>query len=428
MQKITIKPTNLSGTVKIPPSKSLGHRGIISAALSKGISKISNVQYSKDIIATLNIMEQLGAKIERKADELIIDGRNIFNRIDENVTFQCNESGSTLRFLVPIALVNEGSYTFDGRGMLKTRPLTSYYEIFDEKGIDYCTSSEGLPLKVNGKLESGIYKLRGDISSQFITGLLFALPMLEGNSEIIVTTELESKGYIDLTLDVLKDFGIKVHNENYRRFKISGGQEYTSRDFYIEGDYSQGAFFLVAGAIGGNVSCEGLRADSLQGDKEIINILRRMGCNLEEKQGYIRALPSKTKGIDIDVSQCPDLVPILGVLASLSEGTTRILNGKRLRIKECDRLNATAVELNKIGARIIELEDSLIIEGVGRFTGGVVNSHNDHRIAMALSIAATRACEPIIIENPMAIEKSYPNFYEDYIKLGGDVFEFNHRD
>lgn len=421
MQKVVISPTALRGRVTIPPSKSLGHRGIISAALSKGISNISNVQYSKDIIATLEIMKMLGAKIEKKDNSLVIDGTDIFSCGDKEITLQCNESGSTIRFLIPVALVREGQYVFQGKGKLVSRPLTSYYEIFDEKGIEYTTTEGGLPLKVKGKLSSGIYKLRGDISSQFITGLLFALPLVEGDSEIVVTTELESKGYVDLTLDTLKSFGIEIENQDYKIFKIKGNQQYLPRDYYIEGDYSQGAFFLVAGAIGNDIKCKGLRKDSLQGDMAILDILKDMGCNFEETDEYVKALPSKTKGIDIDVSQCPDLVPILAVLASMSEGETRILNAKRLRIKECDRLNVTAVELNKIGADITELEDSLIIRGVKEFKGGEVDSHNDHRIVMALSIAATRAKGDIIINNPMAIEKSYPNFFEDYKNLGGSL-------
>ena len=341
MEKITIKPRRLSGSVTIPPSKSLGHRGIISAALSRGVSKITNIQFSKDIIATIEIMRMLGATIKINKEDLIIDGRNIFLNSSNQLQFQCNESGSTLRFLIPIALVKDGEYIFEGKGKLVSRPLNSYYEIFEKKGIEYFTHEGGLPLKVRGSLTSGIYRLRGDISSQFITGLLFALPLLDGNSEIVVTTDLESRGYIDLTLDVLKDFGINIVNEDYKVFKIKGNQKYISKDFEIEGDYSQGAFYLVAGAIGCNIRCKGLRKDSLQGDKEIINILKRMGCTIKETDEYIEALPSKLKGIDIDVSQCPDLVPILGVLGSMAEGTTRILNGRRVRIKESDRLYAT---------------------------------------------------------------------------------------
>ena len=427
MEKIKINPNKLMGSIKVPPSKSLGHRSIISASLSKGVSKISNVQFSKDIIATIEIMEKLGAKIQRYDDEVIIDGSSMFENLTDGLELECNESGSTLRFLIPVALVKDGTYEFKGKGKLVTRPLKPYYDIFDEKGIEYSTSEGGLPLKIKGSLKCGVYSLRGDISSQFITGLLFALPLLDGNSKIIITTALESKGYIDLTLDVLKTFGIFIENEDYKVFNIRGGQSYNSKNFYIEGDYSQGAFYLVAGAIGCNINCEGLNEASLQGDKEIINILKKMGCKFEICKSYIKALPSNTSGIDIDVSQCPDLVPILAVLASLSKGTTRILNAKRLRIKECDRLSATASELNKIGANITELEDSLIIEGVSGFNGGHVNSHNDHRIVMALAIAATRASGEIFIDNYNAIEKSYPNFFDDYIKLGGDIVELNHR-
>lgn len=427
MEKIIINPRTLSGSVNIPPSKSLGHRGIISASLSRGISKITNVQFSNDITATIDVMRKLGAKIQVCKNEVIVDGSYIFLHNNKQLEFQCNESGSTLRFLIPIALVKAGEYVFKGQGKLVSRPLNSYYEIFDEKEIHYFTNNGELPLKVNGGITSGRFKLRGDISSQFITGLLFALPLLSGDSEIIVTTNLESKGYIDLTLDVLKDFGIHINNDDYRVFRIKGNQRYMPRKFRIDGDYSQGAFYLVAGALGCDIKCEGLRKDSLQGDKVIIDILKRMGCSIVDTEDYIKALPSKLKGIDIDVSQCPDLVPILGVVASLAEGKTKIFNGKRVRIKESDRLFATATELNKIGAKIEELEDGLIIEGVDGFKGGEVDSHNDHRIVMALAIAATRADSEIIINNYMAIEKSYPNFFEDYKSLGGDVSEFNTR-
>ncbi|MEG0132852.1 MAG: 3-phosphoshikimate 1-carboxyvinyltransferase [Clostridium sp.] len=428
MNKIIIEPRLLNGEIEIPSSKSLGHRGIISASLSNGISKINNVQFSKDIVTTLEIMKDLGAEIQVGVNSIIIDGTNIFSYQHREINFQCNESGSTIRFLIPIALVKEGKYIFEGKGKLATRPLTPYYEIFSEKHIEYETKAGALPLKVKGRLTSGTYKIRGDISSQFITGLLFSLPLLEKDSMIIVTTNLESKGYIDLTIDVLKKFGIKIANEDYKLFKIQGNQRYVPRDYYIEGDYSQGAFFLVAGAIGSDIKCRGLKSESLQGDKVILKLLKQMGCILEENQGFIRALPSKTTGIEIDASECPDLVPILAVLASVSEGKTRIVNAKRLRIKECDRLNATAVELNKLGARITELEDSLIINGVKEFTGGEVDSHNDHRIVMALSIAATRATGKVMINNFMAIEKSYPNFFRDYISLGGELVEFNNRD
>lgn len=427
MNKVTILPQKLKGEVLIPPSKSLAHRSIISAALSKGQSIIHNIEISKDIEATITIMEQLGADIKKENKFLRIDGENIFKYGKAPLSFQCNESGSTLRFLIPIALVKEGSYSFHGKGKLGSRPLTPYYEIFKEQNISYSIDKSGLPLRVEGGLRAGRYKVPGNISSQFISGLLFALPLLKEDSEIEITTPLESKGYVDLTIDVLRNFGIAIENLEYEKFLIRGNQSYHPRDFTVEGDYSQGAFYLVAGAIGNEISCKGLNKDSLQGDKAILDILKNMGVTLERGESCLRALTSEIKGIDIDGSQCPDLVPILAVLGSLARGTTRIINVGRLRIKECDRLFATARELNKIGGRVKELQDSLIIEGIDEFRGGAVNSHNDHRIAMALAIAATRAKEAVIIEEPLAIEKSYPKFFEDYISLGGNIVEFNNR-
>jgi len=427
VDKIIIKPKLLKGNIVVPSSKSLGHRGIIAAALSRGISRVDNIQLSKDIEATMELMKELGAVVNIEDQNLYIDGRKMFS-YEKKLDLRCRESGSTLRFLIPLALTKDGDYIFHGEGKLISRPLEPYYEIFEEKGIKYSREEDGLPLKVSGKLTSGTYRVRGDISSQFITGLLFSLPILEGNSRIQITTKLESKGYIDLTLDILKDFGIEIENNNYKEFNIRGAQKYNCRNYYVEGDYSQGAFFLVAGALGSSIVCYGLNKDSLQGDKVILDILEAMGCNVEESKEGIKVKPSKTKGIEIDASNCPDLVPILTVLASLSEGETKIVNAKRLRIKECDRLHAITKELNKLGANIIELEDSLIISGVNELKGGEVDSHNDHRIVMALAIAATRARGNVIINNPGAVEKSYPNFFKDYFKLGGEGDEFNYRE
>jgi len=427
VDKIIIKPKLLKGNIVVPSSKSLGHRGIIAAALSRGISRVYNIQLSKDIEATMELMKELGAVVNIEDQNLYIDGRKMFS-YEKKLDLRCRESGSTLRFLIPLALTKDGNYIFHGEGKLISRPLEPYYEIFEEKGIKYSREEDGLPLKVSGKLTSGTYRVRGDISSQFITGLLFSLPILEGNSRIQITTKLESKGYIDLTLDILKDFGIEIENNNYKEFNIRGAQKYNSRNYYVERDYSQGAFFLVAGALGSSIVCSGLNKDSLQGDKVILDILEAMGCNVEESKEGIKVKPSKTKGIEIDASNCPDLVPILTVLASLSEGETKIVNAKRLRIKECDRLHAITKELNKLGANIIELEDSLIISGVNELKGGEVDSHNDHRVVMALAIAATRARGNVIINNPSAVEKSYPNFFKDYFKLGGEGDEFNYRE
>lgn len=426
MGNFKIYPTKLEGEVKIPPSKSMAHRAVICAALGEGVSKVTNIDYSDDIIATIDAMSSLGAKITRKEDYLEVYGiKSLENEFNEQAkterTIDCNESGSTLRFLVPIASIFDGINRFVGRGNLGKRPLDTYYNIFDEQGIKYSYKEGILDLKTEGKLKSGEFKVKGNISSQFITGLLFTLPLLEGDSKIIITTEMESKGYIDLTLSAMRDFGIEIINNNYKEFVIKGNQIYKSREYRVEGDYSQAAFFLSADALNNSVVVNDLKLDSLQGDKEVIDILERMGVILNNKDnGLIGETKEGLKSTIIDGSQCPDIIPVISLVAALSEGTTEIINAGRLRIKECDRLAAVASELNKLGAKITEKKDGLVITGVASLKGGVdVWSHKDHRIAMTLAIAST-VCElPIVLKDYECVSKSYPEFWEDFKSLGG---------
>lgn len=432
MGKFKIYPTKLEGEVKIPPSKSMAHRAVICAALGDGVSKVTNIDYSDDIIATIEAMSSLGAKITRKEDYLEVDGiRNLDNEYKDQLsserTIDCNESGSTLRFLVPIAALFDGVNRFVGRGNLGKRPLDTYYNIFDEQGIKYSYKEGILDLKTEGKLKYGEFKVKGNISSQFITGLLFTLPLLDGDSKIIITTEMESKGYIDLTLSAMKDFGIEIVNNNYEEFIIKGNQSYRSREYRVEGDYSQAAFFLCADALMSNVVVNDLKLDSLQGDKEVIDILDRMGLSLKNKnEGLIGEVNESLKSTIIDGSQCPDIIPVISLVAALSEGTTEIINAGRLRIKECDRLAAVKSELNKLGAKITEKEDGLIIKGVTGLKGGVeVWSHKDHRIAMTLAIASTVCDLPIILKDYECVSKSYPEFWGDFKKVGGVFNEWN---
>lgn len=428
MANYRVTPTKLKGEVKIPPSKSMAHRAVICAALGDGISKIRNIDFSDDIIATVSAMRSLGAVITEMDDYLEVKGIN-YKGIDVVRDYErvvdCNESGSTLRFLVPIALVFEGVTRFVGRGNLGKRPLTTYYDIFDSQGIKYTYKKDVLDLVVDGVLKPGEFKVKGNISSQFITGLLFSLPLLDGDSKIIITTELESKGYLDLTLSALQDFGIEIINNDYKEFIIKGNQVYHSKDYTVEGDYSQGAFFLCADALGSEVNVLDLKQDSLQGDSEIIDILRRMGVVFRREGNAISGKVRKINPTIIDASQCPDIIPVVSVVASLARGIVEVRNAGRLRIKECDRLHAIAEELNKIGANIQEFEDSLVIRGVESFEGGVeVWSHKDHRIAMMLAIAATACKEPIIIKDYECVSKSYPGFFEDYKMLGGKIDEW----
>ena len=430
MANLMITPSKLSGEVKIPPSKSMAHRAIICAALSDGLSIIENIDYSDDIIATIEGMKALGASIVKYDDYLEIVG--IYKSNKENNEFRiinCNESGSTLRFLVPISMLFSGKSKFVGKGNLGKRPLTTYYNIFENQGIEYSCEEGNLNLIINGKLKPGNFEVEGNVSSQFITGLLFTLPLINRDSKIVITTEMESKGYIDLTLSALRDFGIEIINNDYKEFIIKGNQEYKARNYKVEGDYSQAAFFLTANAIGNKVEIDDVLANSAQGDKEAIDILSRMGMTVQwnkSKNGIIPAENNDLKATIIDGSQCPDIIPVLSVAAALAKGTTKIIKAGRLRIKECDRLKAVASELTKLGAKIEEKEDGLIIEGVESLKGGVeVWSWKDHRIAMTLAIAATRCKEPIVLKDYECISKSYPSFFNDYRRLGGIASEWN---
>ena len=428
MADLKIIPSKLKGSVKIPPSKSMAHRAIICAALSDGICRIDNIDYSDDIIATINAMNSLGATIEKYDDYIEVVGiyKNI-NKIKRNRIIDCNESGSTLRFLLPISLLFKGSNKFIGKGNLGKRPLTTYYNIFNNQGIKYSYEENNLNLVVDGELKPGVFEVEGNISSQFITGLLFALPLLNGDSKIIITKEMESKGYIDLTLKAISDFGIEIINNNYSEFIIKGNQKYNARNYRVEGDYSQAAFFLCADGLGNNVLCRDLDLNSLQGDKEIIDILERMNVVFNANEiGLSGEVNGELISTVIDGSQCPDIIPVLSAVSALSKGTTEIINAGRLRIKECDRLSAVTSELKKLGAQIIEKEDGLVITGVEKLQGGVeVWSHKDHRIAMTLAIASTMCKKPIIIKDYECVAKSYPSFFEDFKALGGNIHEWN---
>lgn len=407
MDNILIKPRKLSGEVVVPPSKSMAHRAIICAALSKGKSIIDNIDLSDDIIATINAARSMGAKIEIDNRKVIVEGI-LSSPNNEDFIVDCNESGSTLRFFVPITMLLNQKKTFIGKGNLGKRPLNVFYEIFDKQGIKYSYKKDILDLQVEGKLKADTFYVRGDISSQFITGLLFALPLLNDDSKIVITSKLESKSYLDLTLSMLDKFGIEIENKDYKEFIIKGNQEYKAMDYTVEGDYSQAAFFLSANYIGNDIDIKGLDENSLQGDKEILK--------------WLEVLKNDENKV-IDATNCPDIIPILTVCAALIKGKTEIINAGRLRIKECDRLTAISTQLNKLGADIIEHEESLTINGVDSLNGGYVDSFKDHRISMSLAIASSRCKDDIIIKDYMCVKKSYPHFYEDFKKLGGEINE-----
>lgn len=417
--KVTIKPNNLAGNVIVPPSKSLSHRAIIAACLAEGESIISNVLYSEDIKATIKAMRACGASITEHEDYLIIRGSKVVRK--ENM-INANESGSTIRFMIPIALTCDEPITFMGENNLVNRPLNTYTRIFDEQKINYDKGESHLPLKVYNGLKSGVFSIEGNISSQFITGLLYALPLLKGDSKIVITTPLESKGYVDLTLDMLNKFGIKIENNDYKEFYVKGNQTYSPFNYEVEGDYSQSAFWLVADMLGSNINLLRMSENSFQGDKKIIQDIKDFGGDVVFKDGKLKAEAKRLLPATIDFAQSPDLGPALTVLAALTSGETHFINASRLRIKECDRISCMKEELEKLGAKITELPDGMIITGVSKFKGANnLNAHNDHRVMMSLAIASIACDGEIVIDGAECVKKSYPHFFTQFASLGGIV-------
>ena len=406
---IKIIPGKLNGTVSIPSSKSMTHRVLIGAALAKGKSVISNVTFSKDIYATIDALKASGADITAVGNTVTVNG--LCGRCPQNAEIDCCESGSTLRFMIPVTAALGINSVYKGQGRLPERPITPYLRELPQKGITFDYENT-MPFTVSGKLLSGKYSLEGNISSQFITGLLFALPLLEGDSEIILTSPLESKPYADMTIESLKLFGIDI-KETQKGYYIKGSQQYHSSDVSVEGDYSQAAFFYVANALGSNVKIENLKKESTQGDKKIVEITENL-CYNEN---------NVPMGFSVNASDIPDLVPILAVLGTYCCDTSRISGAERLKIKESDRLTATAAAINALGGDVTPVNDGLIINNA-RLCGGSIDSCGDHRIAMCAAIAATICQEPVIIKNADKIEKSYPDFFEVLKKLGGDCDVF----
>ena len=416
------------GLVRIPPSKSAAHRQVLCAALSRGKCTLSHVDMSEDIQATVAAVEALGAKVsfDEAAATLTLDAANLGR---QNAAIDCRESGSTLRFLIPIAAALGVSARFVGRGRLPERPLGVYGELLPAHGVEF-RSQGGLPLEISGKLKSGVYRMPGNVSSQFVTGLLFALPLLEGDSEIVLTSPLESKGYVALTLSILREYGVTAQ-ETPQGWHIPGGQRYTPHNCQVEGDWSQAAFFLCMAALsptGAPVAIQGLDAASLQGDKACVELFRQFGLPVSWEGGVLTARNPRARepfgglrGITIDAAQIPDMVPALSVCAALSQGETRILNAQRLRLKESDRLAAMAEAISGLGGRAQATADGLRIWGVPQLQGGVAQGKNDHRVVMSLAAAGLRCAGTLAVTDAQSIRKSYPGFFRDFTTLGGSA-------
>lgn len=412
--KAKIYPSIASKTaIRLPSSKSLSHRAIIAAAIADGTSHITNIDYSVDIEATIEAMKHLGARIEKHPHALTIEGTSGF-RYDKEV-IDARESGSTLRFLIPLFTLCNDTISFTGSKRLFQRPLNVYEELFEKQGLTLKYTDNGIT--TGGKLKSGDIEIKGNISSQFITGLLLTLPLVDGDSTIRITPPFESRSYVDLTLEILDTFGINAYYLDEYTIAVKGNQHYQATDYEVETDYSQLAFFASLGLINNDIECMNLNSDSKQGDRVFIDIAEKMNGIIQRNVKSCLFKKSTLKGAEIDLSDCPDLGPMCFALASMADGESVFTGALRLRIKESDRIAAMECELRKLNQQIESDEGTVIVKGKRPLIAlDTLDSHNDHRIVMALSILATVSENEVIIDHAEAINKSYPCFFEDLRK------------
>ncbi len=413
MENIKIIPHKLEGAVTVPPSKSAAHRMILAAALSDGESLLTPACHSADIDATLDCVKKLGAKVLEKDNAFYITGIEKKDAENKSVVLDCRESGSTLRFIIPICAALGVNATFIGSGRLPSRPIDQLCDLLKSGGV-WCSSNK-LPLEIKGKLKANNFKISGDISSQFLTGILLALPLIEGNPTVSLTTPLQSAGYVDMTLDALEFFGVKTEilENTYKTFG-----SYTAKTGVIEGDWSSACFFISAGAISGEIKISGLKTDSLQGDKSAVEIFKKFGAEITFEKGELTVTGKNLVGTRVDCSQIPDMVPSLAVTAAFAKGETTLYGAQRLRLKESDRIKTTIAGLRNMGIKADELPDGIKIYG-GKPFGGRVDGANDHRIVMAFSVMGAYSENPTEIIGFNAINKSYPDFFGDFKGLGG---------
>lgn len=427
------------GTVTVPPSKSAAIRALLCGALACREGRectVANLYPSEDILAAARAAVGLGAALERCGEGTARLTPHPKYNPDEAKELDCGESGSLLRFIIPIAAAIGGRWRFTGRGRLPMRPIGVYAGLLPAHGVSFTAEAQGqgLPLSIDGRLAPGRFTLPGNISSQFVTGLLMALPLLDGDSELILTSPLESQGYVDMTVDVLKDFGVAVQAVP-GGWHIPGGQSYRNPAYQVEGDWSQAAFFLNMAALsteGAQVRLRGLRPDSLQGDRACVEVFGKFGLDIRWEGSELVAQNLHTdepygglRGQTLDVSDITDMVPAASVCAALSRGETRFENAGRLRLKESDRLEAMKQAVNALGGSAGEEGDTLIVNGVERLKGGRAQGCNDHRVVMALAGAGLRSEGPVEVTDAYSINKTYPTFFDEFRRSGGeaDVFQ-----
>ncbi len=427
MVNVTVKETRkLEGKICAPPSKSYTQRMLIAAALSEGTGKVSNPLLSEDTQATVRAISALGAKVQTAQDCWTVQGASLLKAASDLI--DVGESGATLRFMIPIAALAEGRSAFLLSSGLERRPIEPLLQSLKELGVNAYPKQIGeLPVIVvegNG-IKGGKTAIPGDVSSQFISGLLFACPMAKNDTEITLTTPLESKDYVKMTQEVLAKHQIKIEiDADFKRIRVPSNKKYKQADGKVPGDFSSGAFLLAAAAItNSNVKIANLDYTTAQGDKAILGILKQMGVNGKvcADSIEIQGTGGLLKAVDIDAKNIPDLVPICAVLACYAKGITKIYNAQRLRFKESDRLASVHAELSKMGAGIRIDESSLTIKGPCKLHGATINPHNDHRIAMSCTVAALGAEGETVVENAECVRKSYPLFYTDLANIGAEI-------
>lgn len=418
---MTFIPAPLKGTVAAPASKSEAHRRMICAGLTRGATTLTGFMDSADMAATARCLKALGALVVQEEDRLTVTG--YARRHTKLPVLDCGESGSTLRFFVPIALAMAGGGVFRMHGRLGQRPMDVYRDLFVPRGVRWrmgvgCDGAAELTVK--GKLEAGHYVMPGNVSSQFVSGLMFALPLLEEDSTLTVQPPVESAGYIRMTLEALTESGIVMDEIAPFSWRIAGNQQYQAKDGHLAGDYSQAAVLCCAGALGHDVTVTHLAAQTTQGDRAVLKHLAALGASVTEDASGVTVTADKLKGAVLDMSDCPDIAPILALVCQLAEGESRLTGCGRLRLKECDRLAATVEVLNLLGGNARAEGDEIAIRGVKELKGGVtLPDYNDHRMVMLGATAATIAKEPVTVQGVQALNKSWPEFINVYKALGG---------
>lgn len=418
-KKAVFSPASLQGELTAVPSKSSAHRKLVCAALAQNTTLVKNVGKSDDVLATIAGLVAMGATITPCGEDVLVTPIHQAKCTTKQPTIHCAESGATFRFLLPVALALFEKTSFTAEGNLPNRPFSAFAKVLQAHGVMF--HAEKLPFTTTGCLQNGVYEVPANISSQFISGLLLALPLLKEDSEIRFTTEVESGGYIDMTLAVLNEFSIKIHPTG-TGFFIKGGQVFTSpKETVVEGDYSSAAFYLCGAVLTGKITLQGLQKTSFQPDRAVVSILQAFGATVIEEEEKITAEKGKLKGITIDASPIPDLIPALAVVAAKAHGETVFYNIERLRYKESDRATAIVEMLQGLGVKTALTQTTLTVQGQPDFSGGTLNNFLDHRMAMSIAIAGAAANEAVIMEHPQVVSKSYPTFYEDYKQVKGKV-------